>query len=61
MAPELLRHSNARITSDLYTQALSSQKREANDKSVEMLLPTSWIDGKASAPFSTLVDQHALV
>jgi hypothetical protein len=38
-AQELLRHANSRITLDLYTQAVSSQKREANDKVVEMLLP----------------------
>ena len=36
---ELLRHANAKIILDLYTQAISSQKREANAKVVEMLLP----------------------
>lgn len=41
VAQELLRHANARITLDLYTQAISSQKREANAKVVEMLLPTA--------------------
>jgi integrase len=39
VAQELLRHANARITLDLYTQAVSSQKREASAKVVEMLLP----------------------
>jgi integrase len=39
VAQELLRHANAKITLDLYTQAVSSQKREANAKVVEMLLP----------------------
>ena len=39
VAQELLRHVNAKITLDLYTQAISSQEREANAKIVEMLLP----------------------
>ena len=39
VAQELLRHANAKITLDLYTQAVSSQKREASAKVVEMLLP----------------------
>ena len=39
-AQELLRHANARITLDLYTQAVSSQKREAIAKVVQMLLPS---------------------
>ena len=40
-AQELLRHKNVRTTLDLYTQAVSSQKREANHKLVELLLPSS--------------------
>jgi integrase len=39
-AQELLRHANSRITLDLYSQAVSSQKREAIAWVVEMLLPT---------------------
>src|SRR5215469_2693385 len=39
-AQELLRHANSRITLDLYTQAVSAQKREANAKLVDMLLPS---------------------
>ena len=39
VAQELLRHANAKITLDLYTQAISSQKREANAMVVEMMLP----------------------
>jgi integrase len=39
VAQELLRHANAKITLDLYTQAVSSRKREATAKVVEMLLP----------------------
>jgi histidyl-tRNA synthetase len=42
-----LRHANAKITLDLYTQAISSQKRDANTKDVEMMLPTG---GKREKP-----------
>lgn len=38
-AQELLRHANSRITLDLYSQAVSSQKREASARVVEMLFP----------------------
>ncbi len=38
VAQELLRHANAQITLNLYTQAISSQKREANARVAEMLL-----------------------
>ncbi len=40
VAQELLRHANSRTTLDIYTRAVSQQKREANSKLVEMLLPT---------------------
>jgi len=39
VAQELLRHANSRTTLDIYTRAVSQQKREANTKLVEMLLP----------------------
>jgi len=39
VAQELLRHANSRTTLDIYTRAVSSQKREANSRLVEMLLP----------------------
>jgi integrase len=39
LAQELLRHANSRITLDLYTQTVSSQKRDAVARVVEMLLP----------------------
>jgi len=42
-AQELLRHANVRTTLDLYTQAVSSQKREASDKLVELLLPSKMV------------------
>jgi len=47
VAQELLRHANAKITLDLYTQAISSQKREANTMVVEMMLPAG---GNAAEP-----------
>lgn len=36
---ELLRHANSRITLDLYTQAMTSAKRQAQSKVVEMIRP----------------------
>ena len=35
-AQELLRHANSRITLEIYTRAISSTKREANDKVMQM-------------------------
>src|ERR1700722_19638499 len=37
-AQELLRHANSRITMDLYTQAVSADKRIASGRQVEMLM-----------------------
>lgn len=34
----LLRHANSRTTMDLYTQAVSADKRDASKRQVEMLL-----------------------
>jgi integrase len=39
-AQELLRHANAKITLDLYSQAVSSQKREASTLIGNMMLPS---------------------
>jgi hypothetical protein len=39
VAQEILRHALANITLDLYTQAISSQKREAGANVVKMLFP----------------------
>ena len=41
VAQELLGHANSRITLDIYTQAVSAQKRQACSKLVEMLLATA--------------------
>jgi integrase len=37
-AQELLRHANSRITLDIYTQAISANKRDAKNKIMEMVL-----------------------
>jgi integrase len=39
VAQELMRHSSCRTTLDIYTRAVSHQKREASLKVVEMMLP----------------------
>jgi integrase len=36
---ELLRHANSRITLDIYTQAMTPAKRQAQSKIIEMILP----------------------
>lgn len=38
VAQELLRHANSRITMDLYTRAVSADKRVASSKQMDMLL-----------------------
>lgn len=47
----------ADTTLDLYTQAVSSQKREANAKVVEMLLPAE-AKGKKPQHHSTLSEEE---
>jgi integrase len=37
-AQELLRHTNSRITLDIYARAISANKREANNKVMEMVI-----------------------
>jgi integrase len=39
---ELLRHANSRITLDIYTQAMSPEKREAQTRVVKMFLGGAW-------------------
>ncbi len=41
VAQELLRHANSRTTMDIYTRAVSQQKRDANAMVVQMMLPVS--------------------
>jgi site-specific recombinase XerD len=38
---ELLRHANSRITLEVYTQAVTSNKRAAQSKVVKMMVPNS--------------------
>lgn len=39
VAQELMRHSSCRTTLDVYTRAVDQQKREANKKVVELMVP----------------------
>ncbi len=36
---ELLRHANYKVTADVYTQAMTKAKREAQSRVVRMILP----------------------
>jgi integrase len=36
---ELMRHANLKVTMDTYVQAVTDEKREAQNKVVKMLLP----------------------
>lgn len=47
VAQELLRHANSRITLDLYTRAVSSDKRLASERQFNLLT-----GGSSSAPSS---------
>lgn len=51
---ELLRHANSRITLDVYTQAVGSNKRAAQRKVVRMMVPGV---GKTGAEMSPQVSQ----
>jgi integrase len=42
---ELLRHANSRITLDVYTQAVTSNKRAAQSKVVRMMVPNVGTNG----------------
>jgi site-specific recombinase XerD len=48
---ELLRHANSRITLDVYTQAVNSNKRAAQSKVVRMIVSNA---GTISAPVGTI-------
>jgi integrase len=54
-AQELLRHANSRITLEVYTRAISSTKREANDRVMQMFLDAGkkTISAPSSAPSRT--------
>lgn len=40
---ELLRHANSKITMDIYTQALSPAKRQAQSRVTSMILPKTGV------------------
>lgn len=44
VAQELLRHANSRTTLDIYTRAVSAQKRDATAQLVQILLPQATSD-----------------
>ena len=52
VAQELLRHANSRTTMDLYTQAVSADKRSASGRQVDFLLAGKK-DAKSSVPLRT--------
>ena len=59
VAQELLRHANSRTTLDLCTHAVSSQKREANCRVLELLPPPQNRDTEAQhrlAPSADLLE-----
>jgi site-specific recombinase XerD len=41
VAQGLLRHANSRTTLDIYTRAVSQQKRDANAQVVQLMLPAN--------------------
>jgi site-specific recombinase XerD len=55
---ELLRHANSRITLDVYTQAVTSNKRAAQSKVVRMMVPNT---GTLSANVGTMDSGKILV
>jgi len=44
---ELLRHANSRITLDIYTQALTPAKREAQSRVANLILPKRVVVGES--------------
>jgi hypothetical protein len=55
---ELLRHSNYKVTADVYIQAMTKAKREAQSRVVRMILPdkaakrrAEWAGPSLSNPF----------
>jgi site-specific recombinase XerD len=59
-AQELLRHANSRITLDIYTRAISANKREANNKVVEMLMGAGKAEISAPSPAPSQREQLML-
>jgi integrase len=59
-AQELLRHANSRITLDIYTRAISANKREANNKVMEMVIEAGKTRFSAPSPAPSQRDQLML-
>jgi site-specific recombinase XerD len=60
VAQELLRHANSRTTLDIYTRAVSQQKRDANAQVVQLMLPASKKKPQhPSAPTRTITARKA--
>ena len=59
VAQELLRHANSRTTPDIYMCAVSQQKRDANTRLVEMLLPMGMKKLQHPRSFGRLPDDAA--
>jgi integrase len=55
VAQELLRHANSRITLDIYTRAVSAQKREASGRVIEMMLLPKQKGTEGQHPCNSLV------
>jgi integrase len=59
-AQDLLRHANSRTTLDIYTHAVSQQKRDANTKVVELLLPGRVLKAQHLSAPSPLLKRRGL-
>jgi hypothetical protein len=57
-AQELLRHANSRITLDIYTRAISANKREANNKVMEMVIEAGKTRLSAPSPAPSRREPH---
>lgn len=54
VAQELLRHANSRVTMDVYTQAVSAEKRRASTLQLNLLLPKTTKDAEVKHPSAPL-------
>jgi integrase len=54
VAQELMRHANSRVTMDIYTQAVSADKRRASALQFDLLMPTLTTGSEAQHPSALL-------
>jgi hypothetical protein len=52
VVPQLLRHANMKVTADVYVQAVSPQKGEAQSKLVRIVLRKMASQGSSSVPYN---------